>query len=78
MTHEEMLREFASLPPEGQQQVADFIAFLQDRYGNSLPAKVVERKELSSENFVGMWRDREDMQDSTAWVRRIRESEWAR
>jgi hypothetical protein len=23
-----------------------------------------------------MWRDREDMQDSTAWVRSLRQREW--
>lgn len=33
MTHEEILREVASLPPEGQRQVVDFIAFLHQRYG---------------------------------------------
>jgi hypothetical protein len=26
--------------------------------------------------FVGMWSDRQDMKDSSAWVRRIREEEW--
>lgn len=25
---------------------------------------------------VGMWKDREDLQDSSAWVRQIRKQEW--
>lgn len=42
-----------------------------------------ERKEpkqrpLQEEPFVGMWRDREDMTDSTEWVRQAREREWDR
>jgi hypothetical protein len=32
---------------------------------------------LTAEPFIGMWRDREDMQDSNAWGRRLRECEWA-
>ncbi len=28
--------------------------------------------------FVGMWKDRKEMCDSTAWVRRLRDKEWQR
>lgn len=31
-----------------------------------------KRKSLLEEPFFGMWRDREDLADSVAWVRRIR------
>ena len=31
---------------------------------------------LSEELAIGMWKDREDMKDSTAWVRNLREREW--
>ena len=27
-------------------------------------------------SFVGMWKDRDDMADSAAWVRQRREAEW--
>lgn len=75
MTHEEILREIASLPPEGQRQVIDFIAFVRQRYGRS---QLSERSvsSLSTEGFIGIWQDRKDLKDSSAWVRRIRESEW--
>ena len=36
-----------------------------------------EAGELGGEPFIGMWSDRDEMGDSTAWVRRIREDEWA-
>ena len=33
---------------------------------------------LEQEGFVGMWRGREDFEDSSAWVRGLREREWAK
>jgi hypothetical protein len=77
MTYEELIRELASLPPEGQQEAADFIASLRDHYTSSVPKEGSERNLLDLE-FVGMWRDREDMRDSTAWVRQLREHEWVK
>ncbi|HEX8491262.1 MAG TPA: hypothetical protein VF658_00325 [Pyrinomonadaceae bacterium] len=76
MTDKEILRELASLPPEGQRQVAEFIAFLRERYNQSQQTGKPEITDLAQENFIGMWREREDMQDSSAWVRSSREREW--
>ncbi|HEY6230658.1 MAG TPA: DUF2281 domain-containing protein [Pyrinomonadaceae bacterium] len=75
MTYEEIIRELESLPPEEQQEAADFIASLHDRHARSVSVEQPERN-LSELKFVGMWRDREDMHDSTAWVRHLREHEW--
>jgi hypothetical protein len=77
MTHEEILRELASLPPEGQRQVADFIALLRKRYVHSQSLEPIT-SDLSQDSFIGMWRDREDMRDSSAWVRNLREHEWVK
>jgi hypothetical protein len=74
MTQEEILRELASLPPEGQRQVADFIALLRERYARSQSPEPI----TSDDTFIGMWRDREDMQDSSTWVRNLRENEWVK
>ena len=77
ITHEEMLKEIASLPPEGQRQVVDFIASMRRRYGRSaFPEKPTS--DLRSEAFIGMWQDRDDLKDSRAWVRRMRQTEWTR
>ena len=78
MTKEEILLELDSLPPEGQRQVADFIAFLHERYARSQPTGQSLTPDLAQESFIGMWRDREDMQDSSAWVRNLREREWVK
>jgi len=75
MTDEEILREINSLPPEAQRQLEDFLSFLRERYGNEQP-KTAPTSGLESEAFVGMWRDREDMRDSSAWVRNVRRTHW--
>lgn len=68
---EELLHRFSALSPELQQQVIDFIAFLQARYVVQ-PTARTRRTPLSKEPFVGIWRDRPEMEDSTAWVRKTR------
>ncbi len=76
MKQEEIWREFSTLPPEMQQQVADFISFLRARATSPAPNKPSKRPKLAKEPFVGMWRDRPDLSDSTAWVRQARQREW--
>lgn len=75
MTNEEILREINSLPPEAQRQLEDFLSFLRERYGSGQP-KTAPTSDLESEAFVGMWRDRDDMHDSSEWVRNVRRSHW--
>jgi hypothetical protein len=76
MKQEEILREILSLPPEGQRQVAEFIARLRERYQRSQSVEKPEGSDIAKDDFIGMWRDREDMQDSSEWVRKAREREW--
>jgi hypothetical protein len=76
MNQEKVWRELVSLPPEAQKQVADYIAFLQTRYLHPRAGKKAKRAKLADERFIGIWRDRQDMQDSSAWVRIVREREW--
>jgi hypothetical protein len=78
MDQGEAWREFTALPPEAQRQVADFIAFLRTRHEQFRSGKRPNQINLADEPFIGMWRDREDMQDSRAWIRDIREREWVK
>ena len=78
MNQEEILREILSLPPEGQRQVADFVARLRERYQRSQSIEKPGGPDLAKDSFIGMWRDREDVQDSSAWVRKARELEWVK
>jgi len=76
MVQENILRDFTDLPPEAQREVADFIAFLRSRYQGASRAKKAKRIPLAKEPFIGMWKDREDMQESSTWVRNRRKAEW--
>lgn len=69
-------QHLTDLPPEAQQQVIDFIAFLKSRYPPSRARKMAKPTELTKEPFIGMWRDRKDLQDSSTWVRNVRKSDW--
>ena len=76
MDVEEIFRDLATLPPKAQRQVADFIAFLQERYKRSRPRRYSKKRNLAEEPFIGLWKDRKDMENSTSWVRNIRQSNW--
>ena len=78
MSNEEFINQFNSLPPEGQRLVIDLIASLKERYEGPLSVEQQELLELAEEGFIGMWQDRQDMQDSNAWVRAKREHEWVK
>jgi len=77
MTNQEFLSEFSSLPTEAQTQVVSLIAFLKQKYTYSEPLSPSSNVDLMNDPFVGMWRDRQDL-DSTTWVRNLRESEWSK
>lgn len=52
----------------------DFIAFLKSRYGNYNKAENLPA--IENEAFFGMWHDHHEMEDSSDWVKNIREKEW--
>ena len=76
MTYEEILRELASLPPEAQEKAAEFIAGLREYYASKGSGH--SQLDFSKLEFFGMWRDHADMQDSSKWLRQLREREWVR
>ena len=78
MTHEQILQEIASLPPEGRQQVERFVILLRQSYGSAPRGTQPPSSDWQTAGFLGMWRDHDDMQDSSAWVRQRRESEWVK
>ncbi len=76
MEYQDIWQQFTTLPPDAQALVADFITFLKQRYNQSQSPGQPKQKDLRSDPFIGLWQDREDMQDSTQWVRTTRASEW--
>ena len=76
MVQHTLVGQFNTLPPTAQQQVIDFMAFLQTRYELATEKVIKPRSKLANEAFIGMWQDREDIQDSGEWIRHIRATEW--
>ena len=52
MKQEEILREFLSLPPEDQRQVADFIAYLRQHGRRSDPTEKHESSDLAKDSWL--------------------------
>jgi len=75
-THQKVWEQFETLTPDLQREVADFIDFLVSK-AEKIPFRASRiRRGWREEHFVGMWEDRTDMADSSAWVRQQRKSEW--
>ncbi len=72
----QIAREIASLPPEARKQVLELVLFLKARYLSAPTSGRTKQRRLTKEPFIGMWRNRKDMQDSTAWVRKLRRCQW--
>jgi hypothetical protein len=36
------------------------------------------RNNIINDPFIGIWKDREDMKDSSKWLRSVRKSEWGK
>ena len=77
MTQKQLIEEYTSLPDEAQRQVADFVAFLRERYKIEHSVQSSGSADLENEPFIGMWHNRQDLEDSTTWVRNTRKSEWS-
>jgi uncharacterized protein YfbU (UPF0304 family) len=76
MRQDNLWQNFNNLPPEAQKQVIDFISFLQVRHKPASKRKSRKSIRMKDEAFIGIWRGREDMQDSTKWVRDLRKRHW--
>lgn len=77
MEFQDTWQQFTTLPPDAQALVADFITFLKQRaVPQSESPEQSNQQDWGEDPFIGLWQDREDLQDSTQWVRTIRSSEW--
>ena len=76
MNIETVLADLVALPPQAQEEAADFIAFLRARHAAPAPAGPDAAADAAA--FCGLWRDRADMADAAAWVTSLRRQEWTR
>lgn len=76
MKPEKVWQDFLHLPEEARIQVCELIAVLKKQQKTTTAAPTRKVVKLSGEPFIGIWRDRDDMDDSEAWVRQVRTREW--
>jgi hypothetical protein len=74
MTSDEILKQMASLPDEGRREIENLISRLNAHYRQN---KNETAGPLEAEPFLGMWSDRDEMADSSTWVRDTRNKHWA-
>ncbi len=78
MSEEELIKQIKKLPSEARQEAADFVEFLAQKYiQKSEETDIPKKKSILKNSFRGVWKDRDDLQDSTKWVRELRKSRWA-
>jgi hypothetical protein len=77
MSEKELIKQIRKLPTEAQQEAADFVEFLAKKYIRK-PEKTdsSKKKSILENSFRGIWKDRDDLQNSTKWVRDLRKSRW--
>ncbi|MEX0646463.1 MAG: DUF2281 domain-containing protein [Balneolaceae bacterium] len=79
MSEKELIKRIRKLPSEAQQEAADFVEFLTQKYiQQPVDSSSSKKKSILESSFRGILKDREDMQDSTKWVRELRKSRWAK
>ena len=66
-------QRLANLPDAARRKVEALITELERKQQTQK-----ERSELRKEPFVGLWQGRDNMADSTSWVREMRQREWER
>lgn len=73
MEQDVFYNKFELLPIEAKKQVLLFIDLLQKKYSVKNKRNT---KSISEKKFVGIWRNRKDLEDSSSWVRDLRKKEW--
>jgi hypothetical protein len=74
---EQLLIDIQELPEEAQEIIADLVAVLKRRY-EMKKKPPINSLQLEDQPFIGMWSDRPETQNSTQWVRSIRQKHWHR
>jgi hypothetical protein len=79
MSEKELIKRIKKLPSEAQQEAAEFVDYLSQKYiQQPIDSSSSKKKSILESSFRGMWKGREEMQDSTKWVRELRKSRWAK
>ena len=76
MEENKIYNDILNLPPEAQKQVSDFVDFLKFRYLKPQQTTKIRKGRIIDSPFIGIWKNRKDMSNSTQWVRDLRKNDW--
>lgn len=76
MTTEILIKKIESLSNEDRKEVINFIDYLENRKNRLKKNRQKKTTNIEDEKFIGMWKDRVDLADSSDWVRRLRKTDW--
>lgn len=76
MSESTVTKKIKKLPPEAKKQAQDFVDYLYERYVKGEKSQKSNSKSIVESSFFGIWKDREEMEDSSEWVRDVRKSQW--
>ncbi|NIA31845.1 MAG: DUF2281 domain-containing protein [Actinobacteria bacterium] len=76
MSTEILINKFEALTKMEKKEVLDFIEFLKSKNILKKRHRWTSITKLEDEKFIGIWQNRDDMKDSTDWVRNIRTKDW--
>jgi len=77
MNQTRILDDFNALPAEAQELVAALVSLLSREYHLPQASHDIRTTGLTDDEFIGLWKDREDMLDSSQYIRLLRKNEWS-
>jgi len=73
MNEKKVIKQFSELSDSAKAEASDFISFLHRKY------KIKSSKRTGSNNklkFYDIFKERDEMKDSTLWVSEVRRKNW--
>lgn len=75
MEKEGFYNKFESLPMEAKKQVISYVDFLLVKF-DSKKKKLQRTKSVKNKKFIGIWSNRNDLKNSSMWIKKLRKKEW--
>jgi len=71
-----IIKELDNLPPSAHKLIKEFIELLRKSLEIEERTAVKGRKSVIQGKFIGMWKDREETNDSVTFVKNLRKAHW--
>ena len=76
MKTELFLNKLSLLSDKDKNLVLEFIEFLSFKERKNKKSFKKNKLNFDKEPFVGLWKERDNLSDSVAWVREVRHTDW--